>query len=59
MNGILLGKKLRELLSNLVVIFLTGYDNYTLDALYMKADYYLMKPYSSKDFQDVMEMRDC
>lgn len=38
-----------------MVIFLTGYDNYTLDALYMKADYYLMKPYSSKDFQDVME----
>lgn len=55
MNGILLGKKLRELYPNLVVIFLTGYDNYTLDALYMKADYYLMKPYSSKDFQDVME----
>lgn len=54
MNGILLGKKLRELYPNLVVIFLTGYDNYTLDALYMKADYYLMKPYSSKDFQDVM-----
>lgn len=55
MNGILLGKKLRELYPKLVVIFLTGYDNYTLDALYMKADYYLMKPYSSKDFQDVME----
>lgn len=55
MNGILLGKKLRELYPNLVVIFLTGYDNYTLDALYMKADYYLMKPYSSKDFQDVMK----
>ena len=55
MNGILLGKKLRELYPNLVVIFLTGYDNYTLDALYMKADYYLVKPYSSKDFQDVME----
>lgn len=55
MNGILLGKKFRELYPKLVVIFLTGYDNYTLDALYMKADYYLMKPYSSKDFQDVME----
>lgn len=55
MNGILLGKKLRELYPKMVVIFLTGYDNYTLDALYMKADYYLMKPYSSKDFQDVME----
>lgn len=55
MNGILLGKKLRELYPNLVVIFLTGYDNYTMDALHMKADYYLMKPYSSKDFRDVME----
>lgn len=55
MNGILLGKKLRDLYPKLVVIFLTGYDNYTLDALYMKADYYLMKPYSSKDFRDMME----
>lgn len=55
MNGILLGKKLRELYPKLVVIFLTGYDNYTMDALHMKADYYLMKPYSSKDFRDVME----
>lgn len=48
MNGILLGRKLRELHPKLVVIFLTGYDTYTMDALHMKADYYLMKPYSAR-----------
>ena len=55
MNGILLGRKLRELHPKLVVIFLTGYDTYMMDALHMKADYYLMKPYSSEDFREVMQ----
>lgn len=55
MNGILPGRKLRELHPKLVVIFLTGYDTYTMDALHMKADYYLMKPYSSEDFREVMQ----
>lgn len=55
MNGILLGRKLREIFPKLVVVFLTGYDTYTMDALQMKADYYLMKPYSSEDFREVME----
>lgn len=55
MNGILLAKQLRELYPKLVVVFLTGYEEYTLEAVLMKADYYLMKPYSSGEFREIME----
>lgn len=33
MNGLALAEKLREIRPDLVVIFLTGYEQYTLDAL--------------------------
>ncbi len=55
MDGILLAKQLRELYPKLVIVFLTGYDDYTLEAVRMRADYYLMKPYSSSEFQEIME----
>ena len=47
LNGIILAEKMRELYSDLVVIFITGYEQYTLDALKVKADYYMTKPYDS------------
>ena len=43
-NGIELAEKMREFLPDLVIIFVTGYEQYTLDALKVKADYYLTKP---------------
>lgn len=55
MNGIMLAKKMREIQPDLVVIFLTGYEQYTLDALKIKADYYLMKPYNDEELLEVME----
>ena len=55
MNGIELTEKLREIRPDLVVIFITGYENYTLDALKVKADYYLTKPYDRKDIAEVLE----
>lgn len=55
MDGIVLGKKLREIYPKLVIVFVTGYREYMLDALQMKADYYLMKPYSREALIDVME----
>ena len=54
-NGIELAEKMREFLPDLVIIFVTGYEQYTLDALKVKADYYLTKPYTSRDIRDVME----
>lgn len=55
MNGIELTEKLREVQPDLVVIFITGYENYTLDALKVKADYYLTKPYDREDITEVLE----
>ena len=55
MNGIELGKKLRELYPDIIIVFVTGYDKYLPQAiLEMKADYYVMKPYSQKDVEDVL-----
>lgn len=55
MNGLELAEKLRELSPGLVIIFITGYEQYTLDALKIKADYYLTKPYDNEDIKEVLE----
>ena len=55
LNGIVLAGKMREISSDLVVIFITGYEQYTLDALKVKADYYMTKPYDSRDIKEVLE----
>lgn len=55
MNGIELGKEIRKLKRGIVIVFLTAYDDYALTAIKIKADYYLMKPYSSTDFRAIME----
>ena len=46
---------MREISPDLVVIFITGYEQYTLDALKVKADYYMTKPYDSRDIKEVLE----
>ena len=55
MSGIVLAEKMREIMPDLVVVFITGYEQYTLDALKIKADYYLTKPYDTKDIREVLE----
>lgn len=55
LNRIVLAEKMREIYPDLVVIFITGYEQYTLDALKVKADYYMTKPYDSRDIREVLE----
>lgn len=55
MNGLELAEKLREISPGLVIIFITGYEKYMMDALKIKADYYLIKPYDSLDIRDALE----
>lgn len=55
MNGLILAEKMREIAPDLVIIFISGYEQYTLDALRIKADYYLTKPYDSSDLLEVLE----
>lgn len=55
MNGINLAKKLQKIIPKIVIVFITGYDNYKEEAWKMKADYYLLKPYRREDLLEVLE----
>lgn len=55
MSGLELGKKLRQLYPDLVIIFITAHEKYVIDALRIKADYYITKPYSSEDIKEAIE----
>lgn len=55
MNGLALAKKIREIYPDIVVIFITGYDDYVLDSYKIKADWYLMKPYNKEDIREVID----
>ncbi len=55
MNGLVLAERLREISPRIVIIFIAAYEQYTLDALKVKADYYMMKPYDENEILDVME----
>ncbi|MBS6955307.1 MAG: response regulator [Enterocloster asparagiformis] len=54
MNGIELARRLRELKQDMIIIFVSGYSDYVLDALKMKSDYYVLKPYSQEDILDAL-----
>lgn len=55
MNGIELGKRLREINSDTVIVYVTSYIDYVQAAyLDVRADYYVLKPYNRKDMEDVL-----
>lgn len=50
MDGIALGRKLKRINHDMIVIYITGYEDYVKEAvLEIKADHYLLKPYNSRD----------
>ena len=55
MNGLVLAQKLREIIPGIVIIFVTGYEQYAMDAFRIKADFYLTKPYDRKDIAEAIE----
>lgn len=55
MNGLELAQKLKELYPKMVLVFVTAYSEFYLDALKLKADFYLLKPYNFEDVADVLE----
>lgn len=55
MNGIELGEALREINPDMILIFITGYEQYALDAFNLSAAAYLMKPYDAKDLEYAIE----
>lgn len=48
-SGIELGKMLQRINPNIILIFVTAYEEYAIDALRLWAVGYLMKPYSAED----------
>ncbi len=55
MNGLELGKRLKEIYPEIVLIYVTSYSNYIVDALKMKADYCIMKPVKEYDIVDATQ----
>lgn len=56
MDGITLGKKLKEMKQDILIIYISAYEKYIKEAILdVKADYYLLKPYSIEDVVDVLE----
>ena len=54
MNGIELGCELKKINPDIILIYVTGYSRYVVDAMKMKADYCIMKPYDKADIADAL-----
>lgn len=60
MDGIILGRKLKEINPDMIIIYITGYEEYIKEAILdLKADYYLLKPYNSMDVKQVLDRARC
>ncbi len=55
MNGITLAQKLREIWPTIVIIFVTAHPEFSADALQIKADFVVFKPYERDDILDALE----
>lgn len=54
-NGIQLAQKLRELRPDILIVFVSAYDEYIWDFNQIGGDYYVIKPYSRETLEMVME----
>lgn len=52
MNGVELAKKLKELNPKMNIIFVTGFDEYTGDAMRLRASGYIMKPVTAEKIEE-------
>lgn len=56
MNGIALGEKLREINHEMILIYVTGYDEFLKAAILdLRADYFLMKPFNDMDVAQMID----
>ena len=55
MNGLELGRTLREYHPDIIIVYVSSYPEYFSEAYRnVRADYYILKPYQSSDVQDVL-----
>ncbi|MEE1086060.1 MAG: response regulator [Schaedlerella sp.] len=55
MNGIELAHNLRQLRRDIIIVFVTAHPKFAVEALKMKADYMIFKPFNHEDISDVLE----
>lgn len=55
MNGMELAQQLRQIRGDIIIVFATAHPKFAVDALKMKADYVIFKPFDREDIADVME----
>lgn len=56
MSGIELGRELRKLYPDIIIVYVSSYPEYFSDAYRdVRADYYILKPYNDEDVQDVLD----
>lgn len=55
MNGMELARRLRQLRGDIIIVFATAHPKFAVDALKMKADYVVFKPFDREDIIDVLE----
>ena len=55
MDGIHLAQALRRLRSDIIIVFATAHPKFAVEALKMKADYIIFKPFDREDIADVMD----
>ena len=55
MNGMELAQRLRQIRRDIIIVFATAHPKFAVDALRMKADYMIFKPFDREDIADVLE----
>lgn len=55
MNGIELAVKLREKYPNILIVFISAYDEYIRDSNLIGGDYYIVKPYKRETIEMMMQ----
>ncbi len=55
MNGIELAVKLREKYPNILIVFISAYDEYIRDSNLIGGDYYIVKPYKRETIEIMMQ----
>ena len=56
MSGIELARELRNIRSDIIIVFATAHPKFAVDAIKMKADYVIFKPFDREDIIDVLEL---
>jgi len=54
-NGVELAKELRKIRADIIIVFITAYDEYLWDFNQIGGDYYILKPYNKDTLEMTME----